>query len=530
MGLSERTGLGVRVLSASAMAAVDRRAIDELGIPGAVLMENACAGLAEVVADVFPAAVRIVIVCGPGNNGGDGLGLVRHLDARGYRVEAFLVRGERRPAGDAGLQLDILERSGRRVTEWVTTNPDRTVLDRLIAATSTADLVVDALFGTGLSRPLADGFAEVVRHLDTITPPVLAVDLPSGLDGSRPNPIGPYLHATCTVTFAAPKIAHVLTTTEAVGELVVVDLAIPPELIEEAEGSWHLTTEAEATDLVTALAAPDEAHKGTFGHALVIGGSTGKAGAAVLAARGALRSGAGLVTAAVPNELVAPVDGASWESMTLGFAPSTDLDTLLLAASERDAVALGPGLGTDAETAAMVCDLVARIEAPLVLDADGLNAMVGALPVLTDRAASGHATVLTPHPGEAARLLGSTAAEVQADRPAAALALAERTGAVVVLKGHRSLIAEPDGTLWINPTGGPALGTGGTGDVLTGMLVGMLARRDRFDAAVVARLAVYVHGLAGELAATANGRHATLAGDLIDHLPAAWCRLGDERR
>ena len=508
----------MRVLSSEQMAAVDRRAIEDLGIPGPVLMENAASGAVDVLGERFPRASSIAIFCGPGNNGGDGYAMARLLDARGYTVDVF--RAGRRPQGDALLQLEILERAGREVTPL----PDEAAIEDALQRSARADVLVDSLFGTGLSRPLTGLFAKLAEGLDGLGVPILAVDLPSGLSGSRPEIIGPHLRADVTVTFAAPKIAHVLAPTcDEVGELVVVEFGMPAELVDEAPGSWHLLrSEDMAAQL---LPATPGAHKGTFGHVLVIGGCRGTSGAVILATRAAVRAGAGLVTAAVPQALLDLVEMGSVESMTVALESSSvlsvsDVDTLAGLAAPKHAVVLGPGLGQHDSTASAVLNLLGRLDRPLVLDADGLNALRGDLAALAGRSP---ATVLTPHPGEMARLLGVEVADVEADRPAAALELARLSGAIAVLKGRRSLIASPGGELFINPTGNAGMATGGSGDVLAGIIAALLAQG--YDGLVAACLGVYVHGLAGDLAAESSGRAGLAAGDLVSFLPAAWRRL-----
>ncbi|MEO1087056.1 MAG: NAD(P)H-hydrate dehydratase, partial [Acidobacteriota bacterium] len=495
------------------MAEVDRRAIDELGIPGAVLMEHAALGAVDAIGERFPGATRVAIYCGPGNNGGDGYAMARLLDARGYAVDIFRVG--RRPGGDALLQLEILERSGHEAVHI----EDSASLDAALGRGAAADLAVDALFGAGLSRPLEGRPATLVQGLRKLPTPLLAVDLPSGLDASRSTPIGPFAAADLTVTFAAPKVAHVLAPAcDAMGEVVLVDLGIPAMLVAEAPGSWHLLTREDAASLV--IEGDASAHKGSFGHTLVIAGSRGMSGAAILAVRAAVRGGAGLTTAAVPRALVDVVEASSFESMTVGLgAPglggsehlgADDVDRLLDAASGKASCVLGPGLGRAPSTGHAVRQLVERLETPLVLDADGLFALGTDVTALKARRAP---AILTPHPGEMARLLGTDAAAVEADRPAAALELASRSGQIAVLKGRRTLVASPDGELWINPTGNAGMATGGSGDVLAGLLGALLAQG--YDASAAAGLGVYLHGLAGDLAAETSGRPALAAGDLI---------------
>ncbi|MEM9555874.1 MAG: NAD(P)H-hydrate dehydratase [Acidobacteriota bacterium] len=534
----------MRLFTAQQMAAVDRRAIDELGIPGPVLMENAAVGLADALGDAFPAARSVAILCGPGNNGGDGLALARHLDGRGYGVRTILFVGTGSsgavdPGGDAGLQLRILEAAGLEV---IRLTPDDS-LEVALDAARAADLVVDALFGTGLSRPLEGRFATLVDGLRTIDTPRLAVDLPSGLAGSSGEPPGPHLDAAVTVTFAAPKLAHILAPAASYcGRVVVTDLGLPAGLLDEAPGSVHLTTADEAAALAPPRAEERDTNKGSFGHLLVVAGRPGGAGAALLTTRAAVRSGTGLVTAAVPSAIRAEVDLGSLESLTLPLPAAADdsldvscLERLVDAATGKQALAVGPALGTGDGAFELVRRLVDAVDLPMVLDADALTAFAGRLEALRARTAP---TVLTPHPGEMGRLLGVPTAEVQADRLDAARRAADASGCVVVLKGHTTVVAVPvepppadpatessaDAVeLWLDPNGNNGLATGGSGDVLTGIVGGLLAQG--LDSASAARLGVFLHGLAGDLAAETFGRRALAAGDLVDHLAAAWREL-----
>ncbi len=519
----------MKVLSAEGMRALDRRAIEEIGIPGPVLMENAAVGGVEAIFEHFPAASSAAIFCGPGNNGGDGLAIGRRLDARGYQVLIFLVLGGREPRGDAATQLSICRQLGLSIEDLAAEADLPAALERAKGC----DLVVDALFGTGLDRALEGFPARLVEALGGLAAPVVAVDVPSGLSGSRADLFGPHLAADLTVTFAAPKIPHVLSpAAEACGVLAVAELGFPPWLIDEADGDLFLLT---AEDLAALLPRRTvDAHKGTAGHALLVAGSPGKSGAAILAARAAVRGGAGLVTVAVPEPILPTVDLGSVESMTLGLPANEEgelgpgaADAALAALVGKNALALGPGLGTSAEAQAEIRRIALEADLPFVLDADGLNAFAG---FATDLLARRCPAILTPHPGELGRLLGISAADVQADRLAAARRAAAETGAVVVLKGHRTLIASEAGT-WINPTGNPGMATGGAGDILTGLLAALLAQGlEPLDAA---RLGVYLHGLAGDLAVdqvgTADPELAKLtASDLIDHLAAAFHRLAEE--
>jgi len=507
----------MRVLTAAEMRAADRRAIEEIGVPALVLMENAALGVVDALAERFPAAERVAIVCGPGNNGGDGLAVARQLCARGYQVAVGLERGGRELSADCARQLAICRALDIECTELEPGEP--------FSAAAGADLLVDALFGTGLSKPLAGAAAARVEELAALGVPVVAVDLPSGLDADRAQPIGPFLPATLTVTFGVPKPAHVLAPAcDLCGELAVADLGLPAPA-GGGPGALHLLLGEEAAAWLTAR--PADAHKGRYGHVLLVAGSRGMAGAAVLAARAAVRGGAGLTTVAAPAELLTALAAASPESMALalpagatGGLAAAAVETLLAAAAERSVVAVGPGLGRGAETSAAVKRFALAVPRPLALDADALAPFEGCLEELAARPA---ATLLTPHPGELARLLGRSVQQVQDDRLAAARAAAEASGAVVVLKGRRTLICVPDGEAWINDTGGPALATGGSGDVLTGLLAARLAQGD--EPAVAAALAVHLHGLAGDLAAARSGGPALPASELAEAIPEAYRRL-----
>ncbi|HEX5718043.1 MAG TPA: NAD(P)H-hydrate dehydratase [Thermoanaerobaculia bacterium] len=505
----------MRILSAEAMREVDRSAIEELGIPSLVLMENAAIGVVDAIGEIYEEAESAAIFCGPGNNGGDGLAIARHLAVRGYEVQVFLVAGRRAMRGDAEVQLGICRRQGLAIHEVA----DEDGVVEALEEAREADLIVDALFGTGLSKPLEGMFADLVQGLNDLPVPTVSVDLPSGLNGSRSEPLGPHIEADLTVTFAAPKIAHVFPpASESVGELVVTDLGIPPELVEEAEeegGALHLLVGEELSGLLSERA--PGTHKGDYGHVLIVAGSPGKAGAAILAARAAVRSGAGLVTAAVPESILGVVDLGSIESMTF---PLRSLDQVLEAAEGKSVLAMGPGLGQESETVEAIRRIALEVPLPLVLDADGINAFAGRAAELAGRSAE---TVLTPHPGELGRLLGISTSEVQRDRLAAVRRAAVEAEAVVVLKGHRTLVATPGGEVHVNTTGNPGMASGGTGDVLTGLIAGLLAQG--LGALDAARLGVYLHGLAGDLAAARTGEAALAAGDLLTYLPAAFLEM-----
>ncbi|MCZ6507760.1 MAG: NAD(P)H-hydrate dehydratase [Acidobacteria bacterium] len=506
----------MRILDVAGSREIDRVATEEYGIPGLVLMENAALGVVDALCEAYAEAERVVILCGPGNNGGDGLAVARHLELRGFAVDVLLVGG-RELAGDAALQESVCRRQGVAIERVVTATalPD---------GSRNWDLAVDALFGVGLDRPLEGVYAAAVEWLNALGVPTLAVDLPSGLAGDSSRLVGPHVEADLTVTFETPKPAHVLPPAmSAVGGLVVAGLGVPAAIVAGVPGDLRLVTEELAGEWLPRRA--PSAHKGAYGHVLIAAGSRGMSGAAVLAARGAVRGGAGLVTSAVPASLVGTVDAASLESMTLalpagpsGAFAAVAAGELIEAAASRDVLALGPGLGDDA--ADFVFEVVSGAALPLVIDASAITALAGRSSLIRARTS---ATVITPHPGELAQLLGVETRAVVEDRIGYVREAVRATGATVLLKGQATLVAEPDGGIWINTTGNPGMATGGTGDVLTGLVAAFWAQG--LAAARAAALAAYVHGLAGDMAVEMTGETALAAADLLPQLPRALQRV-----
>jgi NAD(P)H-hydrate epimerase len=494
----------MKVLTAAQMREVDRRTI-EVGIPGLVLMENAGHRVVEFLAEKFPklGAERIVILCGKGNNGGDGLVVARQLFTR-YRpmaLDVVLLAHPGELKGDAAANLRMLQACGCPFAH------------EIAPAMNTASIVVDALLGTGIKGPATGAILDAIRAINTGFPlaKVVAVDIPSGMPSDSPQPAGETARADYTVTFTAPKVAQVLgPNCDGVGELRVGAIGSPPELYEADDAIFLSLVEPSMFGPLLAPR-PRDSNKGRFGHVLVIAGSPGKTGAAAMAGMGALRSGAGLVTVASAESAIPVIAAHAAELMTEKLEPSR-IDDL---ARNKSLVAIGPGLGTEPETAAFVRDLVARLPPPMVIDADGLNALAGGT-----WSAGGHTRVLTPHPGEMSRLVGSTVEAVQADRAGAARRFAMERKVTLVLKGHRTLIAFPDGRVWINPTGSPAMATGGTGDILTGFVAGLMAQFPH-DADRAVAAAVYLHGRAGELGAADIGEKPLVATDLLRYFPQA---------
>jgi NAD(P)H-hydrate epimerase len=514
----------MRVLNAAQMREADTRTIEEIGIPSLVLMENA----GRQVVDAMEASLgslaerRVAILCGRGNNGGDGFVVARVLHQRGADTLVFVVGAAGDIRGDARVNFAVLNRLGIVPVEI----NDEQGWESQARMVEDSDVIVDALFGTGLSSPLAGVAAAVVTGINSMDVPVVSVDLPSGLSADTQNPIGTCVDATLTVTLAAPKLPLIMSPgAQHAGDVVVADIGIPQEVIDAVDGPW---IEVSACEQLRPLVQPraDESHKGDYGHVLIVAGSRGKTGAAHLAAMGALRSGAGLVTVATPVSCQAVVAslGAEYMSDGLEETPGGSVAAAAVDGVLRlpgDVVAVGPGLGTAAETRAFVRALLDREGRSLVMDADALNAFAGDAAALTGR--DGLDVIVTPHPGELARLVGTSIQEIQADRVEAARALARGNRLYVVLKGHQTVIATPDGKVFLNPTGNPGMATGGAGDVLTGMIAAWLGQL--LDAEAACRLAVFLHGAAGDLAEADKGQHALTAGDILAHLSDAVLEL-----
>ncbi len=519
----------MRILTAEQMREADRRTIEGVGIPSLVLMENAGRQVVAVMQTTFDDLDdrRVAIVAGRGNNGGDGFVVARTLRQRGVDVVVFVVGALTDVRGDARVNLEILGRLGLPVVE-IAGQQEWELHSSEIAR---CGLIVDALFGTGLRTPLSGLLETIVDDINGMSVPVVSVDVPSGMSADTNEEIGPAIAATLTVTLAAPKLPLVLPPARLkVGELAIADIGIPMEVIEALEGPrLELLTREGVRALVPTRR--EDAHKGSFGHVLVVAGSRGKSGAAHLSAVGALRSGAGLVTVATPDSSQPVVAALGAEYMTLPL-PETPAGTVsgeavdVLLSAPKSVIAAGPGLGSGEGVRSLLMALVPHRDVPLVLDADALNAFEVDPARLT--VGDGPPIIVTPHPGEMARLLGVSAAEVQAHRLDSARALATSRGLVVVLKGHRTIIAAPDGTAFINPTGNPGMATGGTGDVLTGMIAAWLAQLgDPISACI---LGVYLHGAAGDLAADDEGQASMTAGDLALHIGDAVLELTARQR
>jgi ADP-dependent NAD(P)H-hydrate dehydratase / NAD(P)H-hydrate epimerase len=518
----------MRILNSAQMREADRRATGEIGIASIVLMENAGRQVVAAMESVFPdlSSRRVIVLCGRGSNGGDGFVIARTLAQRGVDVSVFLIGGTDEVKGDARANLDVLVRLGHTLIEI----RDASVWELQFPDIRGGDLLVDALFGTGLRTPLTGLYETIVADINASDLPVVSVDLPSGLSADTSDVIGPCIDASLTVTLGSPKLPLVLPPGEAhCGDVVIADIGIPDAATDGVDGPhMELLTREPMRALVEPR--PADSHKGDYGHVLVIAGAPGKTGAAHLAAMGALKSGSGLVTIASPQSCQPILAAMAPEYMTLALEAGPDginpdaLDQVL--ALPADVIAAGPGLGTGSATAAFVRGLLVRTGVPLVLDADALNIFASMPEQLVG--AEGRDVIITPHPGELARLMGVTTADVQANRIELAQNFAESHQLYVVLKGHRSIIATPEGHVYVNPTGNPGMATGGMGDVLTGMIAGWLGQL--LDADAACRLAVYLHGMAGDLAESAEGEVSLLPGDVLAHLGDAVLELTARRK
>jgi len=521
----------MRVLNAAQMREADRQTIDDVGIPSMVLMENAGRQVVAALEAAYDdlADRHVAVLCGPGNNGGDGFVVARTLHQRGTEASVFVIGSLAAVKGDARLNVEILGRLGITVVEI----NDEQTWELHFSEISKCDLLVDAIFGTGLKSPLSGMLETVAADINASGIPVTAIDLPSGLSADRAEPIGGCIQASTTVTLASPKLPLVLPPGEAhAGTIIVADIGIPPEIIEGLEGPrLELLTRESMRELITPRE-PDS-HKGDFGHVLIVAGSRGKSGAPHLAAQGALRSGAGLVTVATPigTQPILAAMGPEYMTVPLDETGSGQIARAALErilSFEQDVMAVGPGLGTGPDVTALVAGLLEQTDCPLVLDADALNVIAAEAHQLQQLRGGSRPIVITPHPGEMARLTGATVEDVQNNRLDVARDFARSHHLYVILKGYRTLIATPHGNVFINPLGNPGMATGGTGDVLTGVLAAWLAQL--LDADAACKLGVYLHALAGDLAEADEGEVAMTAGDLAGHLGDAVLELTARRK
>lgn len=505
----------MRLLTAQWMREIDSRAIEKVGIPSMVLMENAARGAARWFRECFPEDryTHALILAGAGNNGGDGMAVARILRDWGVSVSVSLMADPSNLSSDSACQYRILDALGIPVQ----VSPNAEALKKwFLAAPRESTFLVDALLGTGITRPVTTGpLAEAIRAIQASGLPVAAVDIPSGLSESFLPAAGLCVQADCTATFHALKVAHLHPDgNEFCGCIRIVDIGIPETTGQETDGFFQITT----PDLASSLAAPRHVstHKKDFGHVLSVAGSAEKPGAGLLSAFAALRGGAGLSTLALPAGSAAAA-GRFPEVMTLFWRQAQDVCADL---ERYDCIAVGPGLGTADPAGELVERIVKNTSAPLVLDADALNVLEGKLALLKAAAVP---VVITPHPGEFSRLTGIPMQRILADRLGAARSVARENGIVVVLKGHHTVVASPEGRVWVNATGNPGMATAGSGDVLTGFMAAQIARHGKsLPLDKICAASVYLHGRAGDLASARLGETGMTAGDLLDELPAAF--------
>ncbi len=517
-------GKQMKIVTAAEMAAADRRTADEFGVPVETLMEKAGGAVAAFCLRQYPKAMRVTVLCGKGNNGGDGLVAARTLAAGGKRVQVLLLGRIEELKGAAASALQRLRADASDV-EVNEVSGDES-LSRCHDALGGAQLLIDAVVGTGFKPPLRGTAAALRDIVEPLQTPVVAVDLPSGWDAdSMEEKAEGAFRADAVVTFTAPKLAHIFgqLTTAVFGGVAVADIGSPAEAVQSVTGlTW--------TGASKAIAEPPRgvnSNKGKFGHVLSAGGSYGKAGAPSMMSLAALRTGAGLVTAAVPDSILntvalitpelmmIPLDQGPEGAVSLKNLEGDKLDVLM---KKITVLAIGPGLSTEGEAPEFARQLVEKTRLPTVIDADALNAFAGRTELLDG---TGRVMVLTPHPGEMARLAGLTVKEVEADRLGLARRFAMKHKLTLVLKGWRTLVAHPDGSIAVNTTGNPAMAKGGSGDILTGIVAAMLAQFPN-DVARAVEAAVYLHGSAGDFAAVARDEHTVLATDTVTHLSKAF--------
>jgi len=513
----------MKIVTAAEMRAIDRATSERFGVPSLVLMENAGTAVADFVLGDYPGARRVGVLCGKGNNGGDGFVAARKLAEAGREVRLLLLcdPGELRGDAESMFRKLPLKPVLARTSEEFKGPAAQAVFE--------ADVLLDAVLGTGFRPPVTGLYAEAIQRFTKAKAPIVAVDIPSGLDADAMDgtpAAGPVVPACATVTFTAPRPAHVFSPLVK-GSVVVAPIGSPEEAIQSSL-NLELITPRDIGEM--AAPRPRDSNKGMYGHVLVVGGSLGKGGAAGMAGMAALRAGAGLATVATAQSVLPTVAGYAPELMTEPL-PETEAGTISLRAREygrldaiikgKTVLAIGPGISRQTETSELVRVLVKTTQLPMVLDADGLNAFEGRAQELT-----GRPLVITPHPGEMARLAQLSIKQIQENRLQVAREFATRQGIITVLKGNRTLVAQADGKVWVNPTGNPGMASGGMGDILTGIVAGLLGQTKHSITAVIA--AVYLHGLAGDVACEKMGEQSLIATDLLGALPEAFRRVREQ--
>ncbi len=516
----------MKAVTARVMQALDRQTINDYGISGFELMARAGANVAAIIMARYSSSGSrsVLILAGKGNNGGDGFVVARRLAEAGWQVTLLLFAEPESLCGDAKAHYDLIHSAvdQRHFHKLTHAEVSSLLLDSVV--------VVDALFGTGLKSGLTGSYAEAARLVNAGGRPVVAVDIASGVDATSGEVPGEALRAEITVTFGAAKIGHFLYPgAESLGELIVTDIGIPSDLLAKVP-FVEIIDEKYAAGLVKLR--NRTAHKGSCGHCLIVAGSRGKSGAAAMTANSAMRSGAGLVTLAAPCGIHSVLEMKTTEVMTVPLSESPggtlafdSLAEITRLFAGKNAAAIGPGLGLDEETVAVVRNVLAFVKIPLVLDADALNAVAEDISCL--QVSSSPALVLTPHPGEMARLASADIAEIESDRLEAARSFATDNGCYLVLKGARTAIAAPDGRLAINLSGNPGMASGGMGDVLSGVITALLGQG--YEPFAACCLGVFCHGLSGDMVAAEKGEVGLIATDVQAMLPYAIKKLAENQ-
>jgi len=507
----------LKIADASTIRSIDRTAVEKYGISGLQLMENAGRGAADVILKELGGKVgaSVAVFCGKGNNGGDGYVIARHLHNSGVDATVYTLCKPGELKGDAAANAATWAKMGGAVVELLSTEAVKAASGRA----GKADILVDAVFGTGLTDEVSGHYAEAVRLINGLGRKVVSIDIPSGINASTGAVLGEAVKAHVTATMAMPKLGLFLYPGRAYsGRVEVVDIGVPKEALEDPSIRWNLLGPPDMAAILRPRKA--ESHKSSHGHLLVLGASPGMTGAAYMSGIAALRAGAGLVTVGVPESLHAIMEVKTTEVMTVGLPEtgrrlgSAAYEDVRRLAANKTAVVVGPGAGTSEELMKLTALMLEEIRIPVVIDADGLNSFAPRIGSLKEAKAQ---VVLTPHPGEMSRLLNMKIQAIQADRVGAAEKLVEMTGATVVLKGAYTVIACPGGQVYLNPTGNPGLATAGTGDILAGMLGAFLAQG--YSPSEASAAAVYLHGLAGDEARKRSGELGMIATDLLEFIP-----------
>jgi ADP-dependent NAD(P)H-hydrate dehydratase / NAD(P)H-hydrate epimerase len=506
------------LVTASEMQQMDRQTIESFGIPGRVLMENAGQGATRVLFDQFDDIIykKVGVIAGRGNNGGDGFVIARYLAQKGSDVTVYLLVESARVKGDAAANLKLLAPLNVPVVEM----PEEQSFLAHKAGMHHQEIWIDALLGTGLKSDVKGYFKKIIEFINDLSRPVFSVDIPSGINSDTGQVCGACIHAQATATFAFAKTGHILFPgAEHTGYLEIIDIGIPDHIAKNISPKQHLLT----PEIIRTAFKPrkPDAHKGTTGHVLVVSGSVGKTGAAAMTAMSAMRAGAGLVTLAIPESLNPVLETQALEAMTYplpetenGIIGESSFNKIMDLLSGKKCLAIGPGLGEAAETKNLIHRIIKESSVTIVIDADGLNNLAGSTNILKKAKAP---LILTPHPGEMARLMDSTAGSVQKDRITCARKFAENFNVHIVLKGAKTIIAHPEGNIFINPTGNPGMASGGMGDVLTGIIAGLVAQG--FSPESATHTGVYLHGAAADMLAEKIGPFGYLATEVMNAIP-----------